>query len=78
MKDCTDCIRYENQIKQLQQDFQQAKEEIAYLKFELDELKSKRYKSKNKPPQDNTPLPHPKKKGGFFGHIGWLGKSRIR
>jgi len=52
------------------------KEELAYVKFELEELKSKRYKSKKtKPPDDAPPVPKPhKKRGGLFGHIGWFRK----
>jgi len=48
------------------------KEELALVRFELEDLKAKRYKPKNKPPQDSLPLKPPKKKGGLFGHMGWF------
>ena len=53
------------------------KEENAYLKFELEELRSKRYKTGKKPPSDNPVGPScaPKKKGGLFGHLGWFRKK---
>ncbi len=52
------------------------KEENAYLRFELEELRSKRYKTGKKPPPDDQDCPScvPKKKGGLFGHIGWFRK----
>ena len=62
----------------LQEENAQLKEELAYVKFELEELKSKRYKSgKKKPPDDTPPAPpeFPKKRGGLFGHIGWFRKK---
>lgn len=53
--------------------------ELAYVKFELEELRAKRYKpNKKKPPQDNLPPAEPKKKGGLFGHIGWFRKKPRR
>ena len=51
------------------------KEELAYLKFELEELRSKRYKTGKRPPMDSLDTPMPKKKGGLFGHIGWFRKK---
>ncbi len=48
------------------------------MKFELEELKSKRYKFNKKNPPDNTlapPSSHSKKRGGLFGHIGWFRKK---
>lgn len=54
------------------------KEELAYVRFELEELRSKRYKTGKKPPADTTggqPFPLAKKKGGLFGHIGWFRKK---
>jgi len=50
------------------------KEELAYLRFELEELRSKRYKTGRKPPKDEQGSRAPKKKGGLFGHIGWFRK----
>jgi len=63
-------------LKTLEKENEKLKEENAYLKFELEELKSKRYKSnKKKPPDDPSPAPLQKKKrGGLFGHIGWFRK----
>ena len=57
-------------LKILEKENEKLKEENAYLKFELEELKSKRYKSNKKKPPDNPP-PNPsskKKRGGLFGH----------
>jgi transposase len=54
------------------------KEELAYLRFELEEFRSKRYKTGKKPPADTTDgesSPLPKKKGGLFGHMGWFRKK---
>ena len=63
------------QLKTLKVENEKLKEENAYLKFKLDELQSKRYKSKKtKPPDDTPPAPSAtkKKRGGLFGHIGWF------
>jgi len=72
LKGCTDCVKYENEILQLKHRLKDSEESIALLKFELEELKSKRYKPKNKPPQAAALSPLSKKKGGLFGHIGWF------
>ena len=68
----------EKLVFELQKENELLKEENAYLKFELEEFRSKRYKSnKKKPPSDAQPqlLSSPKKKGGLFGHIGWFRKK---
>ena len=67
----------ERAFLKLKEENERLKEENAYLKFELEELRSKRYKSgKKKPPEDTgTPPPVPKKRGGLFGHIGWFRKK---
>lgn len=62
-------------LKTLEKENEKLKEENAYLKFELEELKSKRYKSNNRNPPDETaaaPKSPPKKRGGLFGHAGWF------
>jgi transposase len=62
----------------LKEENERLKEELAYVRFELEELRSKRYKSGRKKPPDDTPgppQPLPKKKGGLFGHIGWFRKK---
>ena len=62
---------FQGQIKKLQ-------EENAYLKFELQDFKAKRYKSGKKPPappSETVAAPLPKKRGGVFGHIGWFRKK---
>ena len=74
MGKCKSCLQYEKDIEKL-------KEELAYIKFEIEELRSKRYKSgRKKPPDDNPPAQHasPRKKGGLFGHIGWFRKKPRR
>lgn len=64
-------------LKTLEIENERLKEENAYLKFKLEDLQSKRYKSKKiKPPDDTPPAPStPKKRGGLFGHIGWFRKK---
>lgn len=70
MTGCRDCAQYKKRIENLE-------EELALVKFEWEALRQKRYKSKKKkPPGDNEPsTPHPRKKGGLFGHIGWFRKN---
>jgi len=67
---CKDCAEYKKRIEDLE-------EQLAYVKFELEELRSKRYKSGKKKPPDDTGIPPPvsKKRGGLFGHIGWFRKK---
>ncbi len=67
----------EKLVLELKKENETLKEENAYLKFELEELRSKRYKSgKNKPPEDTGISPsNPKKRGGLFGHVGWFRKK---
>jgi transposase-like protein len=64
---CKDCAEFEKQLK-LQQ------EEIALLKFELDQFKSDFFKRRKKKesPKQNPPETKQKKKGGLFGHAGWF------
>lgn len=66
-----------NIVIELRKENKQLKEELAYVKFELEELRSKRYKSKHKKPPDNPggAAGALKKKGGLFGHIGWFRKK---
>ncbi|MDP8215768.1 MAG: IS66 family transposase [Candidatus Kaelpia imicola] len=66
-------------LLELEEENKRLKEENAYLRFELEEFKSKRYKSnKEKPPDHGGPKLQPKKKGGLFGHIGWFRKKPQR
>jgi len=67
----------ERAFLKLKEENEKLKEENAYLKFRLEELQSKRYKSKKiKPPDDTPPAASiPKKRGGLFGHIGWFRKK---
>lgn len=66
-----------NTIIELRKENQELKEEIAYLKFELEEFRAKRYKFHKKPPSDKPEdySSVPKKRGGIFGHIGWFRKK---
>ena len=68
MSGCKDCAKAQNRIEDLE-------EQLAYIKFKLEDLQSKRYKSSRPKPPDDTPpvAPEtPKKRGGLFGHIGWF------
>jgi len=64
-------------VIELRKENKKLKEENAYLRFELEELQSKRYKTGKKPPPEapSECIPVPKKKGGLFGHIGWFRKK---
>ena len=70
MSGCEDCAKSRKRVEGLEG-------QLAYIKFELDDLRSKRYKSgRKKPPDDNPPAsPSPKKRGGIFEHIGWFRKK---
>jgi hypothetical protein len=69
-RECLDCAQYKKRIEYLES-------ELAYVKFELEDLRSKRYKPNKKPPCNTLtpPSSHPKKRGGLFGHIGWFRKK---
>lgn len=58
----------------LEEENKKLKEENAYLKFELEAFRTQAYKSGKKPPAppSDAPAPHPKKRGGLFGHKGWF------
>ena len=61
----------------LKEENEQLRQDNAYLKFELEQMRLKRYKSNKKPPVDGPavePAP-PRKRGGLFGHIGWVRKK---
>ena len=65
------------QFRKLEEENLKLKEENAYLKFELKELKDRVYGGRKRkdplqPPQIQV---HPKKKGAFFGHLGWFRKK---
>ncbi len=68
----------EQRLLRLEEENKKLKEENAYLRFELEELRSKRYKTGKKPPLGEPEAPAPKKKGGLFGHIGWFRKKPER
>jgi len=61
----------------LKEENERLRQDNAYLKFELEQMRLKRYKSNKKPPVDGPavePAP-PRKRGGLFGHIGWFRKK---
>ncbi|MFZ2253518.1 MAG: IS66 family transposase [Minisyncoccia bacterium] len=64
-------------VIELRKENTKLKEELAYVRFELEELRSKRYKAGKKPPSNDpdSQASAPKKKGGLFGHIGWFRKK---
>ena len=66
-------------LLELEKENERLKEENAYLRFELEEFKSKRYKSNKYTPPEVPPLPpQPRKKGALLGHIGWFRKKPQR
>lgn len=67
----------EQRLLYLEEENRKLKEENAYLKFELEGLRSKRYKTGKRPPTDDSGKAPaaPKKRGGLFGHIGWFRKK---
>ncbi|MBU2437487.1 MAG: IS66 family transposase [Candidatus Omnitrophica bacterium] len=71
-KNCKSCQEYKKRIETLE-------EELAFIKFELEQLRGKRFKPKKKqdPPKAVAVLPQAnrKKKGGLFGHSGWFRKK---
>ncbi len=70
MSGCKDCAKAQKRIEDLE-------EQLAYIKFKLDNLQSRRYKSNKKKPPDDTPSAPSisKKRGGLFGHIGFFRKK---
>ena len=69
-------IQLYKRLSGLEKENEALREENAYLKFELEELRSKRYKPNKKTPPEVTFLPpQPRKKGALFGHIGWFRKK---
>lgn len=70
----------EQRLFRLEEENKKLKEENAYLRFELEEFRSKRYKIGKSPPSDDpgNAYPAPKKKGGLFGHLGWFRKKPVK
>ena len=68
----------EQRLFRLEEENKKLKEENAYLRFELEEFRSKRYKIGKKPPMNSPEAPAPKKKGGRFGHLGWFRKKPVK
>ena len=67
-------------LLELEKENERLREENAYLRFELEEFKSKRYKpNKKKPPEEDKRFTEkPRKKGGLFGHTGWFRRKPKR
>lgn len=68
----------EQRLSHLEEENRRLKEENAYLRFELEELRSKRYKTGKPPPAEESgsqSSSSPKKKGALFGHLGWFRKK---
>ena len=67
----------EKKLLELTKENERLTEENALLKFELKELKDRVYgrRPKKDPPSSAKPVEPPKKKGAFFGHLGWFRKN---
>ncbi len=67
------------ELEKLREENARLKEEVAYLKIQLEEFNAKRYKSNKTPPDDSGSTQGasspPKKRGGKFGHRGWFRKK---
>jgi len=67
------------ELEKLREENARLKEEVAYLKIQLEEFNAKRYKSNKTPPDDSGSRQGasspPKKRGGKFGHVGWFRKK---
>ena len=80
-KGCSSCRQYKKQIKELQEHYarriETLEEELAFIRFELEQLRQNKFKPKNKtkPPNDIEPPASRNKKGGLFGHAGWFRKK---
>ena len=71
MKGCKNCAIYKKRIQQLE-------EEVAYLKFELEQLRHLRYKKGRKRKSLKPEEARPKKKRGILGHLGFFRKKPKR
>jgi len=67
----------EKKLLELSKENERLTEENALLKFELKELKDRVYgrRPKKDPPSPGAPAVPPKKRGAFFGHLGWFRKK---
>lgn len=67
------------ELEKLREENARLKEEVAYLKIQLEEFNAKRYKGNKTPPDDSGSMQGasspPKKRGGKFGHRGWFRKK---
>ena len=70
----------EKKLLELSKENERLTEENALLKFELKELKDRVYgrRPKKDPPSPGAPAVPPKKRGAFFGHLGWFRKNLIK
>jgi len=59
------------EIKKRDERIKELETKVAYLRYELNQIKDKMYKPK--PPKKEKPSkPESKKRGALFGHIGWF------
>ena len=68
----------ERAFLKLKEENEKLKEENAYLKFRLEELQSKRYKSKKIKPPDDTPLPRERSVEAYSATSAGSGRSPKR
>jgi len=59
------------EIKKRDERIKELETEVAYLRYELNQIKDKIYKPKP-PKKGQPPKPEPKKRGALFGHTGWF------
>lgn len=70
-KGCKNCKIYKAMINKLE-------EELAYLKFELERIREKRYRGRKRKPKEGEVKKERKKRGGVFGHLGWFRRKPKR
>lgn len=79
---CKHCVQYEaemqkykNRCIEQEKRIRELEDKVDFIKYELTQYKTKRYKPKKDDSDDNNDNIIPRKKGGLFGHMGWFRKK---